>query len=186
MQRHGARRAVEPLEIHNARAVAAQRAYTDFLYRRLQRHGALYRDCQRMVNQDRNIFAACMVACGDADAMVTGATRNYFTAFEESRRVIGPKPGAARVRLCAAVVARALGARRRHHGASDAERRRSSPTSRCSRRSAARGMLGQEPRVALLVLFHFRQSDPRRRRPHARRRSPCSTSASPISNMTAR
>ena len=42
--------------------------YTDLLYRRLQRKGALYRDCQRMVNQDRNVFAACMVAEGDADA----------------------------------------------------------------------------------------------------------------------
>ena len=60
---------------------------------RLQRAGALHRDCQRMVNQDRNVFAACMVACGDADALVTGETRNYFTAFEEVVRVIGPKTG---------------------------------------------------------------------------------------------
>ena len=78
------------LEIHNARLSRANKAYTDFLYGRLQRRGALRRDCQRMVNQDRNVFAACMVALGDADAMVTGATRNYFTAFEEVMRVLGP------------------------------------------------------------------------------------------------
>jgi malate dehydrogenase (oxaloacetate-decarboxylating)(NADP+) len=53
----------------------------------------LYRDCQRMVNQDRNVFAACMVACGDADAMVTGVTRNSFDALDEISRVIDVAPG---------------------------------------------------------------------------------------------
>ena len=70
-----------------------QPRYTDFLYARLQRHGMLYRDCQRQVNQDRNVFAACMVACGDADAMVTGVTRNSFDALDEVTRVIEAKPG---------------------------------------------------------------------------------------------
>ena len=64
------------LEMHNARLSKANKAYADFLYIQLQRKGALQRDCQRLVNQDRNVFAACMVACGDADALVTGATRN--------------------------------------------------------------------------------------------------------------
>ena len=57
-----------------------------YLYERLQRHGYLQRDCQRMINQDRNHFAACMVALGDADAMVTGVTRNFSVALEEVRR----------------------------------------------------------------------------------------------------
>ena len=58
------------------RAAVAQQPRTTptFLYKRLQRRGFLARDCQRMVNQDRNVFAACMVATGDADAMVTGLT----------------------------------------------------------------------------------------------------------------
>ena len=43
-------------------------AYAAYLYERLQRKGYLLRDCQRLVNQDRNHFAACMVALGDADA----------------------------------------------------------------------------------------------------------------------
>src|SRR5258707_12092216 len=46
-----------------------------------------------MVNQDRNTFAGSMVAMGDADAMVTGVTRNFSVALEEVRRVIDPKPG---------------------------------------------------------------------------------------------
>ncbi len=63
---------IEGIEIHNARLSGANPKYVHFLYKRLQRRGFLQRDCQRMVNQDRNVFAACMVATGDADAMVTG------------------------------------------------------------------------------------------------------------------
>jgi malate dehydrogenase (oxaloacetate-decarboxylating)(NADP+) len=81
------------LEIHNARLSNNNRRYADFLYGRLQRQGALWRDCQRMVNQDRNVFAAAMVACGDADAMVTGVTRSYYVNLEDVRRVIDPIPG---------------------------------------------------------------------------------------------
>ncbi|NYZ12967.1 NADP-dependent malic enzyme [Azospirillum sp. RWY-5-1] len=84
---------VGDLEIHNARLSDANRRYTDHLYRRQQRRGALHRDCQRMVNQDRNVFAACMVAQGDAHAMVTGLTRSFPVAFEEVSRVIDPKVG---------------------------------------------------------------------------------------------
>ncbi len=84
---------IDGLEIHNARLSTSNKDYTDFLYERLQRKGALYRDCQRMVNQERNVFAACMLATGDADAMVTGLTRNYFVALEEIQRVLDPKPG---------------------------------------------------------------------------------------------
>ena len=81
------------LEIHNARLSDHNKAYTDYLYRRLQRHGRLERDCQRMVNQNRNVFAACMVACGQADAMVTGLTRTFRVAFEDILRAIDVKTG---------------------------------------------------------------------------------------------
>jgi malate dehydrogenase (oxaloacetate-decarboxylating)(NADP+) len=81
------------LEIHNARLSQHNQRYTDFLYARRQRHGMLYRDCQRLVNQDRNVFAACMVACGDADAMVTGVTRNSFDVLEAVSEVIAVDPG---------------------------------------------------------------------------------------------
>jgi malate dehydrogenase (oxaloacetate-decarboxylating)(NADP+) len=83
---------IDGLEIHNAKKSTSNKDYTDFLYERLQRQGALYRDCQRMVNQERNLFAACMVAMGDADAMLTGLTRNYYVALEEITRVLDPLP----------------------------------------------------------------------------------------------
>jgi malate dehydrogenase (oxaloacetate-decarboxylating)(NADP+) len=81
------------IEIINARLSQRNAAYAAFLYERLQRHGFLQRDVQRLVNQDRNHFAACMVALGDADAMVTGVTRNFSVALDDIRRCIDPKPG---------------------------------------------------------------------------------------------
>ena len=83
----------EGIEIINARMSTRNTVYLNFLYERLQRRGYLVRDCQRLINQDRNHFAACMVALGDADAMVTGVTRNFSVALEDVRRVIDPKPG---------------------------------------------------------------------------------------------
>jgi malate dehydrogenase (oxaloacetate-decarboxylating)(NADP+) len=81
------------IEIHNARLSRRNVDYTDYLYSRLQRKGYLLRDCQRLVNSDRNHFGACMVALGDADAIVSGVTRNYSTVLEDYRRVIDAKPG---------------------------------------------------------------------------------------------
>jgi malate dehydrogenase (oxaloacetate-decarboxylating)(NADP+) len=81
------------IEIHNARLSHRNALYAQFLYERLQRRGYLARDCQRMINQDRNYFGAAMVARGDADAIVTGVTRNFSIALEEVRRVIDDKPG---------------------------------------------------------------------------------------------
>ncbi len=83
----------EGLEIHNARLSERNAAYAEFLYRRNQRRGLLFRDCQRQVNQDRNVFGACMVAHGDADAMVTGLTRNYTSVLRDVFKVFDPRPG---------------------------------------------------------------------------------------------
>jgi malate dehydrogenase (oxaloacetate-decarboxylating)(NADP+) len=81
------------IEIINAALSQRNSIYANYLYERLQRKGYLQRDCHRLVNQDRNHFAACMVALGDADAMVTGVTRNFSVALDDVRRVIDAKPG---------------------------------------------------------------------------------------------
>jgi malate dehydrogenase (oxaloacetate-decarboxylating)(NADP+) len=81
------------IEIHNARLSTRNATYAQFLFEKLQREGYLFRDCQRLINNDRNSFAASMVAQGDADAMVTGVTRNYSAALSDIRRVISDKPG---------------------------------------------------------------------------------------------
>jgi malate dehydrogenase (oxaloacetate-decarboxylating)(NADP+) len=83
----------ENVDILNARLSDRNYDYANYLYERLQRDGFLLRDCQRMVNQDRNVFAACVVALGDADAVVTGLTRNFSVALDNIRRAIDPRPG---------------------------------------------------------------------------------------------
>ncbi|HKV15061.1 MAG TPA: NADP-dependent malic enzyme [Reyranella sp.] len=80
------------LEIHNARLSTRNTPYTDMVYKRLQRDGYLRRDVQRMVNQGRNVFGACMVAMGDADGMVTGITRRFPECYADVKRVVDVEP----------------------------------------------------------------------------------------------
>ncbi len=81
----------DQVEIVNARLSDRNFEYAEHLFKRQQRNGVLMRDCQRLVNTDRNVFAASMLAFGDADAMVTGVTRNNAHAFEDISRVISAK-----------------------------------------------------------------------------------------------
>jgi malate dehydrogenase (oxaloacetate-decarboxylating)(NADP+) len=80
------------LKVVNARLSEHSPEFVDFLYARLARQGFLKRDVLRLINQDRNSFAASMVALGHADGMVTGVTRSYDQALEEVLRVIDPSP----------------------------------------------------------------------------------------------
>ncbi len=84
---------VEGVEVMNARLSTHNAEYLDYLYKRQQRRGLLQRDCQRLVNHDRNVFAACMVATGHADAMITGLTRAASVCVDDITQVIDPVPG---------------------------------------------------------------------------------------------
>ncbi|WP_439636126.1 NADP-dependent malic enzyme [Oceanicaulis sp.] len=78
----------DAIRIVNARLSDKNADYADFLFHRLQRQGYLRRDVQRLVNNDRNVFAACMLALGDAHGMVTGVTRNYAQALGDVKLVL--------------------------------------------------------------------------------------------------
>jgi malate dehydrogenase (oxaloacetate-decarboxylating)(NADP+) len=84
---------LEGVEIEDSGASPRSAGYADFLYQRLQRQGLLYRDCRRMVNVFRTVYAACMAAHGDVDACVTGLTRNSAEILADIRRVLDPLPG---------------------------------------------------------------------------------------------
>jgi len=84
--------ASEGIEIVNARKCAERDDYTNLLYKRLARHGYLKRDVERLINQDRNSFAAAMLIAGHADGMITGVTRSFDQAFADVWRVIDPAP----------------------------------------------------------------------------------------------
>ena len=81
------------LEIRVPHSAEAAAPYVDALYKRLGRQGYLHRDCVRMVTNDRNIYAASMLAAGDADAMVTGVTRSYTASLNDIRMVLGSPKG---------------------------------------------------------------------------------------------
>jgi malate dehydrogenase (oxaloacetate-decarboxylating)(NADP+) len=81
------------ITVCNARLSEHNARYAALLYARQQRHGFLPRDIQRLVNQDRNVFAAAMLAAGDADAMVTGLTRARSVCLEAVSLAIDPSPG---------------------------------------------------------------------------------------------
>ncbi|MEE9590666.1 MAG: phosphate acyltransferase, partial [Hyphomicrobiaceae bacterium] len=83
----------DQFDLHDASKSDHRAEYAEHLYARLQRRGYLQRDCQRMVNTDRNIFGSCMVALGHADALVTGVTRNWSIAYENVRFVLDNKAG---------------------------------------------------------------------------------------------
>ncbi len=80
-------------EVHNSRNSPLVPAMVDKLYERLQRRGYLRRECERMVNQERNVFASLLLKMGEADAMITGTTRTYAQSMREIRRVIDPAEG---------------------------------------------------------------------------------------------
>ncbi|WP_206238116.1 NADP-dependent malic enzyme [Novosphingobium terrae] len=80
-------------EIHNAADSPHVDAMGTLLYDRLQRRGYLERDVKRMVNHDRNAFAAALLKLGVGDAMVTGITRPYAQTMRDVRHVLDAAPG---------------------------------------------------------------------------------------------
>ncbi len=141
------------MEIHNARLSTRNAPYTDLVYARLQRDGYLRRDIQRMVNQGRNVFGACMVAMGDADGMVTGITRRFPECYGDVKRVIDVEAGKVPMGY-SIVVAR--------HGtvflADTAINETPSPEELATiARQMARNarQMGHEPRVAFLSFSNF-------------------------------
>jgi malate dehydrogenase (oxaloacetate-decarboxylating)(NADP+) len=87
-------------EVYHSRTAPHTALYADYLYERLQRRGVLRRDALRLVNTDRNVYAACMLAHGHADGMVTGVTRNFNVALENVRLALEPRPGERLIGLC--------------------------------------------------------------------------------------
>jgi malate dehydrogenase (oxaloacetate-decarboxylating)(NADP+) len=84
----------EDYEVLNSRNSPLVGRAVDHLYEKHQRHGLLRREIERLVNQDRNYFAAAMLALGEADAMITGTTRPFSQSLKQVRTVIDDEPGA--------------------------------------------------------------------------------------------
>ncbi len=82
------------IEIVNSKNTSKRDRYVKYLFKKLQREqGMLEWDCDRLIRNDRVIWASCMVACKDADAMVTGNTRRYSSSLEKIIKVVDPREG---------------------------------------------------------------------------------------------
>jgi len=82
------------IEIVNSQDSKKREKYVSYLFKKMQREqGLLERDCDRLVRNDRVIWASCMVACGDADGAVTGNTRRFGASLDKVTQVIDPRPG---------------------------------------------------------------------------------------------
>ena len=82
------------IEIINSTDSEKREKYVNYLFKKMQREqGLLERDCDRLVRNDRVIWASCMVACGDADGAVTGNTRRFGASLNKITQVIDPRAG---------------------------------------------------------------------------------------------
>jgi malate dehydrogenase (oxaloacetate-decarboxylating)(NADP+) len=70
--------------------------YAEVFYKKRQRKGLSYQDCVRLL-KDRNYFAAMMVEFGDADALVSGLTKDYPKTILPSLQIIGTAENVNRV-----------------------------------------------------------------------------------------
>ena len=110
-------------EVLNSRNSPLVGRAVDYIYAKHQRHGMLRREVERMVNQDRNIFAAAMLALGEGDAMITGTTRPFSQSLRQVRTVIDDDNGTTPVRHQCRRGARPDRADRRHVGHRAPDRR---------------------------------------------------------------
>jgi len=82
------------IEIINSKDTPKREKYVKYLFKKLQREqGLLEWDCDRLVRNDRVIWASCMVACGDADGAVTGNTRRFGASLNKIKQVVEARPG---------------------------------------------------------------------------------------------
>ena len=82
------------IEIVNSKNKILREKYVKFLFEKLHRkEGLLQRDCDKLIRNDRVIWASCMVECGDADAMLTGNTRKYSSSLKKVTKVVDARPG---------------------------------------------------------------------------------------------
>jgi malate dehydrogenase (oxaloacetate-decarboxylating)(NADP+) len=70
--------------------------YAEILYKKRQRKGITFQDCVRLM-RERNYFGSMMVELGDADALVSGLTKDYPKTISPALQVIGVAEGVSRV-----------------------------------------------------------------------------------------
>jgi malate dehydrogenase (oxaloacetate-decarboxylating)(NADP+) len=70
--------------------------YGEIFFQKRQRKGYNYYESKKIM-KDRNHFGAMMVETGDADAMISGLTRNYADAIRPALSIIGMEEGVKKI-----------------------------------------------------------------------------------------
>ncbi|HEY0243963.1 MAG TPA: phosphate acyltransferase, partial [Mucilaginibacter sp.] len=73
-----------------------QEKYADYLYCKRQRRGITLFEARKLLT-DPNYYGACMVQFGEADALISGLSKNYVTTVKPSLQIIGTEKGVNRV-----------------------------------------------------------------------------------------
>jgi len=90
---------LEGLPIHDPRSDAMKSKrdhYAELFFAKRQRKGFNYYEAKKVM-KDRNHFGAMMVETGDADAMISGLTKNYADTIRPALEAIGIEEGTKRI-----------------------------------------------------------------------------------------
>jgi malate dehydrogenase (oxaloacetate-decarboxylating)(NADP+) len=70
--------------------------YANYLYNKRQRRGITLYESKKLLH-DRNYYGASMVQFGEADALISGLTKDYATTIRPALQIIGTEEGVKRV-----------------------------------------------------------------------------------------
>jgi malate dehydrogenase (oxaloacetate-decarboxylating)(NADP+) len=82
---------IDPLE-----EIELSEKFAQYLYSKRQRRGITLYQARKLM-RDRNYFGASMVEFGNADALISGLTRDYGTTVKPALQIIGTEPGVNKV-----------------------------------------------------------------------------------------
>jgi len=86
---------IEGLPIFDPRSEATEEKrniYAELFFKKRQRRGFNAYEAKKIM-RDRNYFGCMMVECGDADAMISGLTKNYPDTIRPALHTIGTEEG---------------------------------------------------------------------------------------------
>jgi malate dehydrogenase (oxaloacetate-decarboxylating)(NADP+) len=86
---------VEIIDIRSGHA-PHMKEYAEYLYNKRQRRGITLFESKKLLS-NRNYYGACMVQFGEADALISGLTKDYATTIRPALQIIGTEPGVNRV-----------------------------------------------------------------------------------------
>ena len=86
---------VKIIDPSNGNAEHAEQ-YAQYLYNKRQRRGITLYESRKLLC-DRNYYGASMVQFGEADALISGLTKNYVTTIKPALQIIGTEEGINRV-----------------------------------------------------------------------------------------